>query len=125
MMNHEVLNVFFSQGCPSGFEFNSEFEKCYFFSTTEKYTWATAENHCASLRDGAHLASIHSASEMNYLLSTPAESYALVLSTAADSPLAFRTALIRDECDRMRRKKGSAGEFGTREERLAWFFACP
>ncbi|CAG0904654.1 unnamed protein product, partial [Cyprideis torosa] len=54
--------------CPSAFEFNSEFGKCYFFSNNTK-SWYAAEDHCASLRKGVLLASIHSASEMNYLLS--------------------------------------------------------
>ncbi|CAG0900773.1 unnamed protein product, partial [Cyprideis torosa] len=62
------INVFFLQGCPSGFEFNPGLGKCYFFSTTYA-TWDDAEDHCASLREGVHLASIHSESEMNYILS--------------------------------------------------------
>ncbi|CAG0903836.1 unnamed protein product, partial [Cyprideis torosa] len=56
------------EACPSGFEFNSELGKCYLFSTTTE-TWTAAEDHCASLREGVHLASIHSTSEMDYLIS--------------------------------------------------------
>ncbi|CAG0905413.1 unnamed protein product [Cyprideis torosa] len=63
-------------GCSSGFEFRSEFGKCYFFSNTQT-TWHEAEDHCASLREGAHLASIHSASEMDYLFSSELSLYGL------------------------------------------------
>ncbi|CAG0907847.1 unnamed protein product, partial [Cyprideis torosa] len=53
-------------GCPSGWFLNLEFGKCYFFSTDEM-TWSAAEDHCASLAPGAHLASIHSQTETGYV----------------------------------------------------------
>ncbi|CAG0898979.1 unnamed protein product [Cyprideis torosa] len=59
--------VYAPAGCPSGWDLNFENLKCYFFST-DKMNWSAAENHCGSLEQGAQLASIHSQTEMNYLL---------------------------------------------------------
>ncbi|CAG0903991.1 unnamed protein product [Cyprideis torosa] len=60
-------------GCISGWTFNSEFGKCYFFSSRYTYTlyknWTEAEGYCAGLENGAHLASIHSQAELDYLFS--------------------------------------------------------
>ncbi|CAG0893791.1 unnamed protein product [Cyprideis torosa] len=65
-----------TEDCPSGWEFNSENGKWYCFSTNE-LIWTDAEDHCASLGPGVHLASIHSQGELDWILSTPTMDQAL------------------------------------------------
>ncbi|CAG0898738.1 unnamed protein product [Cyprideis torosa] len=66
----DVLNNTACPSCPSGWIFFPETSKCYFFSNTATMKWTNAEEYCTSFGTTAHLVSIHSQIEADFILAS-------------------------------------------------------